>query len=173
MVKFHTYEDLPPEEQEAFLEKQGMTENDYLKKRNANLKKGKTFLTLEDMTPEQQKEYHAKQKKSQEILEKREKRMEEQTAQKNEIDKAREKYLDKLNMTIDPVPNHFIGKIQFSQDIVDEINEHIDQTHDSVPNMSEKLVGQLKNDEKSCQLDFDTSTEVGEQVKTVFDSIWK
>ena len=44
MVKFHTYEDLPPEEQSAFLEKQGMTENEYLKKRNANLKKGFTLF---------------------------------------------------------------------------------------------------------------------------------
>ena len=34
-----------------------------------------------------------------------------------------------------------------------------------------KLVGQLKNNEKSRQVDFDTTTVVGEQVKTVFDSI--
>ena len=45
MVKFHTYEDLSPEEQSAFLENQGMTENEYLKKRNVNLKKPKTCLT--------------------------------------------------------------------------------------------------------------------------------
>ena len=74
-------------------------------------------------------------------------------------------------MTIDPIPNHYIGKIQFSQEIVDEINEHIDATSDDVPNMAEKLVGQLKNNEKSRQVDFDTTTVVGEQVKTVFDSI--
>ena len=61
MVKFHTYEDLPPEEQSAFLEKQGMTENEYLKKRNANLKKASPFLNLEDMTPEQRKEYDDRQ----------------------------------------------------------------------------------------------------------------
>ena len=56
MVKFHTYEDLSPEEQSAFLEKQGMTENEYLNERNANLKKASPFLTLEDMTPEQRKD---------------------------------------------------------------------------------------------------------------------
>ena len=37
MVPFHTYEDLPENEQVAFLEKQGMTESEYLTKRNANL----------------------------------------------------------------------------------------------------------------------------------------
>ena len=152
MVKFHTYEDLSPEEQSTFLKNQGMTENEYLKKRNANLKKSKTFLTLEDMTPEQRKEYDERKRKEKEILEKREKRMQEQTATKEEIERAREKYLDKLDMTIDPIPNHYIGKIQFSQEIVDEINEHIDATSEDVPNMAEKLVGQLKNDEKSRQV---------------------
>ena len=67
MVKFHTYEDLPPEEQSAFLEKQGMTENEYLKKRNANLKKASPFLNLEDMTPEQRKEYDDRQARHLEI----------------------------------------------------------------------------------------------------------
>ena len=110
MVKFHTYEDLPPEEQSAFLEKQGMTENEYLKKRNANLKKASPFLNLEDMTPEQRKEYDDRQARHHEILEKREKRMEEQTVKKEEIQRAREKYLDKLDMTIEPIPNHYIGK---------------------------------------------------------------
>ena len=171
MVKFHTYEDLPPEEQSAFLEKQGMTENEYLKKRNANLKKASPFLNLEDMTPEQRKEYDDRQARHHQILEKREKRMEEQVAKKEEIQRAREKFLDKLDMQIEPIPNHYIGKIQFSQDIVDEINEHIDATSDDVPSMSDKLVGQLKNNEKSRQVDFDTTTVVGEQVKTVFDSI--
>jgi|TARA_R110000823_G_scaffold78515_1_gene178866 hypothetical protein len=171
MVKFHTYEDLPPEEQSAFLEKQGMTENEYLKKRNANLKKATPFLNLEDMTPEQRKEYDDRQARHLEILEKREKRMEEQSTQKEEIEKARDKYLDKLNMEIEPVPNHYIGKVQFSQEIVDEINEHIDSTRDSAPDMAAKLVGQLKNDAKSSQVDFDITTDVGQQVKTVFDSI--
>ena len=171
MVKFHTYEDLPPEEQSAFLEKQGMTENEYLKKRNANLKKASPYLNLEDMTPEQRKDYDDRKRKTKEILEKREKRMEEQVAKKEEIQRAREKFLDKLDMQIEPIPNHYIGKIQFSQDIVDEINEHIDATSDDVSSMSDKLVGQLKNNEKSRQVDFDTTTVVGEQVKTVFDSI--
>ena len=171
MVELHTSEDLPTEEQSAFLEKQGMTENEYLKKRNANLKKASPFLNLEDMTPEQRKEYDDRQARHHQILEKREKRMEEQVAKKEEIQRAREKFLDKLDMQIEPIPNHYIGKIQFSQDIVDEINEHIDATSDDVPSMSDKLVGQLKNNEKSRQVDFDTTSVVGEQVKTVFDSI--
>ena len=126
------------------------------------------FQPHEDLSSEERDE---RQRKTKEILEKREKRMEEQTATKEEIERAREKYLDKLSMQIEPVPNHYIGKIQFSQDIVDEINEHIDATSDDVPSMSAKLVGQLKNDEKSRQVDFDVTTEVGQQVKTVFDSI--
>jgi hypothetical protein len=171
MVKFHTYEDLPEDEQKAFLEKRGLTEKQYLIERNANLKKPKTFSALENMSPEDRKDYEDRQRKSLEILEKREMRMEEQSEKKAEIDKAREKYLDKLNMSIEPVPNHFIGKIQFSQDIVDEINEHIDATGSDAASMATKLVGQLKNDARSRQVDFDTTAVVGEQVKTVFDSI--
>ena len=66
MVTFHTYEDLPEDEQVSFLKKQGMTENEYLKKRNANLKgvpiaqakeeAVNTFSYLKDLSPEELKE---------------------------------------------------------------------------------------------------------------------
>jgi hypothetical protein len=91
--------------------------------------------------------------------------------QKKSIEDAREKFIDKLDMRIDSVPSHAIGKIQFSQDIVDEINAHVDETRANAPSMAKELVGQLKNDEKSCQLEFDIGGVVGEQVKTVFDAI--
>ena len=191
MVTFHTYEDLPENEQVAFLEKQGMTENEYLTKRNANLKgvpiaeakadavrnagtppkQKTTFSKLSDLSPEELKEREERFAKGEVFSANRDKHREKQMLQKKSIETAKEKYMDKLDMSIDAVPSHYIGKIQFSQDIVDEINAHVDETRANAPSMAKELVGQLKNDEKSCQLEFDIGGVVGEQVKTVFDAI--
>ena len=181
MVTFHTYEDLPEDEQVSFLKKQGMTENEYLKKRNANLKgvpitqakeeAVNTFSYLKDLSPEELKERDERFAKGEIFSANRDKHREKQMLQKKSIEDAREKFIDKLDMRIDSVPSHAIGKIQFSQDIVDEINAHVDETRANAPSMAKELVGQLKNDEKSCQLEFDIGGVVGEQVKTVFDAI--
>ena len=161
MVTFHTYEDLPEDEQVAFLEKQGMTESEYLTKRNANLKgvpiaeakadavrnatpppkEKNTFSYLKDLSPDQLKERDERFAKGEIFSANRDKHREKQMLQKKNIEDAREKFIDKLDMKIDSVPSHAIGKIQFSQDIVDEINEHIDETRANAPSMAKELVG--------------------------------
>ena len=76
-----------------------------------------------------------------------------------------------MEMSVHPQINHYVAKIKFSQEIVDQINEEIDNV--SIPNASEKdqqLVGQFRHDEKSAQLDMDLKTDVGQQFKTILNS---
>ena len=77
-----------------------------------------------------------------------------------------------LRFAIRPIKNFSIGKIEFPMEIITEINEHID--NEIIPksdSFANGLVGQLKNDEKSAQLDFPFDTEVGKQLETVFNQI--
>ena len=77
-----------------------------------------------------------------------------------------------LRFAIRPIKNFSIGKIEFPMEIIDEVNEHID--NEIIPksdSFASGLVGQLKNDEKSAQLDFPFDTEVGKQLETVFNQI--
>ena len=77
----------------------------------------------------------------------------------------------KMEMTIDPVINHFIAKIKFDKSVVDQLNKEIDEV--SIPNADShqsKLVGQFRQDEKSAQLEMDLTTDVGTQFKTVLNS---
>ena len=65
-----------------------------------------------------------------------------------------------------------IGKIEFPLGIIDEINQHIDEV--IIPqsdSFAGGLVGQLKNNERSAQLDFPLDTEIGKQLETVFNQI--
>ena len=77
-----------------------------------------------------------------------------------------------LRFAIRPIKALSIGKIEFPHEICVEINEYIDDViipkNDS---FADGLVGQLKNDEKSAQLDFPFDDEVGTQLKTVFDQV--
>ena len=77
-----------------------------------------------------------------------------------------------LRFAIRPIKALSIGKIEFPHEICVEINNHIDNViipkNDS---FADGLVGQLKNDEKSAQLDFPFDDEVGTQLKTVFDQV--
>ena len=77
-----------------------------------------------------------------------------------------------LRFAIRPIKALSIGKIQFPHEICVEINNHIDNViitkNDSFAN---GLVGQLKNDKKSAQLDFPFDDEVGAQIKTVLDQV--
>ena len=77
-----------------------------------------------------------------------------------------------LRFAIRPIKALSIGKIQFPHEICEEINNHIDNViipkNDS---FADGLVGQLKNDKKSAQLDFPFDDEVGAQIKTVFDQV--
>ena len=77
-----------------------------------------------------------------------------------------------LKFAIRPIKNFSIGRIEFPMDIINEVNEHID--NEIIPksdSFANGLVGQLKNDEKSAQLDFPFDTEVGKQLETVFNQI--
>ena len=77
-----------------------------------------------------------------------------------------------LKFAIRPIKNFSLCRVEFPMDIIDEVNEHID--NEIIPKSSSfanGLVGQLKNDEKSAQLDFPFDTEVGKQLETVFNQI--
>ena len=67
-----------------------------------------------------------------------------------------------LQIAIRPINMFSIMRAEIPLEIVDEINQHIDD--EILPNSkdySDGLVGQLKNDEKSCQVDFPLNDKVG------------
>ncbi len=77
-----------------------------------------------------------------------------------------------LQIAMRPILALNIMRIEFPDEIIDELNEHIDES--IIPNsesFAPGLVGQLKNDAKSAQLDFPFDTEVGKQLETVFNQI--
>ena len=77
-----------------------------------------------------------------------------------------------LQIAMRPILALNIMRIEFPDEIIDELNEHIDEN--IIPNsesFAPGLVGQLKNDAKSAQLDFPFDTEVGKQLQTVFNQI--
>ena len=91
------------------------------------------------------------------------------------IEEEEQKFQDEnhgLRFAIRPIKALSIGKIQFPHEICEELNNHIDNViipkNDS---FADGLVGQLKNDKKSAQLDFPFDDEVGAQIKTVFDQV--
>jgi len=79
-----------------------------------------------------------------------------------------------LKFAIRPIKAFSIGRIELPMEIVNEINDHIDNViipkNDS---FADGLVGQLKNDNKSAQLNFPLDDEVGQQLKTVFEQVGK
>ena len=79
-----------------------------------------------------------------------------------------------LKFAIRPIKAFSIGRIEFPMEIVNEINDHIDNViipkNDS---FADGLVGQLKNNNKSAQLNFPLDDEVGQQLKTVFEQVGK
>ena len=91
------------------------------------------------------------------------------------LEEEEQKFQDEnhgLRFAIRPIKALSIGKIEFPHEICVEINDHIDNViipkNDS---FADGLVGQMKNDEKSAQLDFPFDDEVGAQLKTVFDQV--
>jgi hypothetical protein len=79
-----------------------------------------------------------------------------------------------LKFAIRPIKDFSIGRIEFPMEIIGEINNHIDNV--IIPageSYADGLVGQLKNNPKSAQLEFPLDTEVGAQMKTVFETIGK
>ena len=79
-----------------------------------------------------------------------------------------------LKFAIRPIKSFSIGRIEFPMEIIDEINDHIDNVIIPANNSyADGLVGQLKNDSKSAQLNFPLDDDVGQQLKTVFDQVGK
>ncbi len=77
-----------------------------------------------------------------------------------------------MKFAIRPIKNFAIGRIEFPLGIIDEVNQHIDEVIISKSDsFAGGLVGQLKNNERSAQLDFPLDDEVGGQLKTVFNQI--
>ena len=77
-----------------------------------------------------------------------------------------------LRFAIRPIKDFSLGRIEFPMEIIDEVNEHIDNV--IIPksdSFADGLVGQLKNDDKSAQLDFPFDDEIGKQLETVFNQI--
>ena len=77
-----------------------------------------------------------------------------------------------LRYAIRPIKSWVLGRIEFPDEIVQEINDHIDNV--IIPadsSYAQGLVGQLKNGEKSAQLNFPFDDEVGKTIKTILDQI--
>ena len=77
-----------------------------------------------------------------------------------------------LKFAIRPIKNFAVGRIEFPIGIIAEVNEHIDSV--IIPksdSFADGLVGQLKNNAKSAQLDFPFDDEIGKQLETVFNQI--
>ena len=75
-----------------------------------------------------------------------------------------------LQIAIRPINMFSIMRAEIPLEIIDEINQHIDD--EVLPNSkdySDGLVGQLKNDEKSCQVDFPLNDKVGGMFKQILD----
>ena len=78
---------------------------------------------------------------------------------------------DKMQMEIEPIPSHWIAQVKFDKEIVDLINDYIDETADHTYSYADRLVGQLKNDERSSQVSFDLDSEQGKEIEVIFNGI--
>ena len=77
-----------------------------------------------------------------------------------------------LKIAMRPIIDFTIMRVEFPTDIVDEINEYIDDVIiPSNVSYASGLVGQLKQNERSAQLDMPLDDEVGQQLTTVFNQI--
>ena len=77
-----------------------------------------------------------------------------------------------LQVAMRPMLALNIMRVEFPVEIINELNEHIEE--EIIPksdSYASGLVGQLKNNESSAQLDFPFDTEVGKQLETVFNQI--
>ena len=77
-----------------------------------------------------------------------------------------------LQIAMRPIMALNIMRVEFPEEIITELNEHIDEEIISKSDsFAPGLVGQLKNDEKAAQLDFPFDTVVGGQIETVLNQI--
>ena len=94
-----------------------------------------------------------------------------QMKEKERIEKAMANINDKMQMEIEPVPSHWIAQGKFDNQIVDLINDYIDETADDGYSYADRLVGQLKNDERSSQVSFDLESEQGKEIEVILNGI--
>ena len=83
-----------------------------------------------------------------------------------------ENFIQTVDWSVREEPAVKIFSVDLSQEIVDEVNEYID--NNTIPNninYAANLAGQLKENEKSAQLDFDCSSGVGLQLKDLLDTM--
>ena len=74
---------------------------------------------------------------------------------------------DKL-LNIESMPSIKLGFTQMGQDDVNLINKYIDDNVDRLPDLSSSLVGQIKQNEKSKQLEFDLNDPVPKKLGDFF-----
>jgi hypothetical protein len=76
-----------------------------------------------------------------------------------------------MDMQIVPAVHHYVGKIKFGKEVVDQLNEEIDRNSLAKgENKDNALVGQLRQDKNSAQLGFDLESEVGSQFRIILNS---
>ena len=66
------------------------------------------------------------------------------------------------------IPQLKLGFSGISLDEVDIINKYIDDNTERLPDLSSQLVGQIKQNEKSNQLEFDLNDSVPKQLSKFF-----
>ena len=79
--------------------------------------------------------------------------------------------MNDIKIRLEAKPSLVMATIYFPKDFVDEINEYIDKT--TIPknkDYAHLLVGQVRQDKKSAQLDFPMDTEFGKKFKNVIDN---
>jgi len=79
--------------------------------------------------------------------------------------------MNDIKIRLEAKSSLIMATIYFPKDFVDEINEYIDKT--TIPknkDYAHLLVGQVRQDKKSAQLDFPMDTEFGKKFKNVIDN---
>ena len=74
---------------------------------------------------------------------------------------------DKI-VQFETIPQLKLGFSAISLDEVDIINKYIDDNTDRLPDLSSQLVGQIKQDKRSKQLEFDLNDDVPKQLSKFF-----
>ena len=123
---------------------------------------------VEKYTDEEKSAKHAAGDKETVLLQQEEAR---QIIEKMRGDEIMENLTDKMQFEVEPVPNHWIAKASFSPEIVDGINEYIEETEEDQSSYADRLVGQLRQDEKSSQVSFDLTTTFGSEFKTILNGL--
>ena len=74
---------------------------------------------------------------------------------------------DKI-VQFETIPQLKLGFAGIGLDEIDVINKYIDDNTDRLPDLSSQLVGQIKQNEKSRQLEFDLNDKVSKQLSKFF-----